>query len=224
MTRKMKNQEKGIRPMRYIALLIHGINVHRPSRSVGKLKTFFEARGIPCIVVDYVHTGWMGARWKNRKLAKRVATITKAIKKNNGVKIIAVGHSNGCAIAHLATKEYAAYINYLVYINPALKRTLTPGPTVERCDVYHSPSDMPVKASKMLSKVTRFISKDWFDARPWGEMGAFGYLGDDDRMMNFDKENDSSVVSKSHSDMFQFDKIPFFGPVITNRIFDYFND
>jgi len=210
--------------MKYIALLIHGINVHNPAYSVGKLQTFFEANGVPCIMVDYIHTGWLGARKKNPKLALKVATITRAIKKNNGVKIVVVSHSNGCAIAHLATKQFGAHIDYLVYINPALKRTLAPGDIVERCDVYHSPSDLPVKASKLLSRLTKFISKKWFDARPWGEMGAFGYKGDDPRMCNYDKENDSPVVSSGHSDLFDFDKVPFFGAVITKRIFHYFED
>lgn len=208
--------------MRYIVLLIHGINVSRPSASVGALKTFFQANEVPCIMVEYLHTGWLGARCKNKRLAKRIASITKAIKKNNGVKIIVVGHSNGCAIAHLATKEYDAYVNYLVYINPALKRTLAPGPTVERCDVYHSPSDLPVRVARILSKLTKLISKNWFNARPWGSMGAFGYEGDDKRMVNYDKENESPVVSSGHSDIFDFDKIPFFGPVITKRIFQFF--
>lgn len=210
--------------MKYIALLIHGINVHNPAKSVGKLQTFFEANGIPCVMVDYIHTGFLGARWKNRKIAQKVATITKAIKENNGVKIVAVGHSNGCAIAHLATKEFDAHINYLIYINPALKRTLTPGSVVEQCDVYHSPSDRPVKVSKFLSKITKAISKDWYKARPWGEMGAYGYKGDDPVMVNYDKENDSPVCSSEHSDLFDFDKIAFFGTVIVKRMRSYFEE
>lgn len=210
--------------MKYIALLIHGINVHDPGKSVGKLRTFFEAGGIPSIMVDYIHTGWLGARRKNKILAKRVADITKAIKKNNGVKIVVISHSNGCAIAHLATKNYGAPINYLIYINPALKRSLAPGDSVEQCDVYHSPSDLPVKASKVLSRVTAAISKKWFDARPWGEMGAYGYDGDDPRMINHDKENDSLVSSSEHSDLFQFDKLPFFGTIILKNMRSYFED
>jgi len=209
--------------MKYIVLLIHGINTKNPAGSVGQFRTFFEAAGVPCIIVDYDHVGFIRARQKNKKVAEKIATITKAIKKNNGVKIVALSHSNGCAISHIATTEFLAPIDYCIYLNAALKRTLAPGPSVEQCDVYYSPSDTPVKAAKALSKVTRFISKDWFDARPWGEMGAYGYEGDDARMIGYDKENNSPVVSKTHSDILDWDKTPFFGPVITNRVFDFYS-
>ena len=72
--------------------------------------------------------------------------------------------------------------------------------------------------------MTKAISRDWFDARPWGEMGAFGYEGDDVRMIGYDKENESPVSSPEHSDIFNYDKVPYFGPVITNRIFSFYTD
>ena len=204
--------------MKYIALLVHGINVTRPARTVGKLDSFFEAQGIPCVIVYYTYTGVLGSRWKNPAIARRIAEVTKSIKKESGTKILAVGHSNGCAILHLATKDFAADIDYLVYVNPALKRTFAPGVSVKHCDVYHSPGDTPVKASKWLSKVTQLFSNKWFNARPWGEMGAYGYTGPDKRMTNINKEMDFLVHSKTHSDVFAYDKIAFFGPKIVERI------
>jgi len=204
--------------MKYIVLLVHGINVWRPGRTIGKLDSFFEANGIPCVIVYYTFTGILGSRWKNPKIAKRIAEITKNIKKESGTKIIAVGHSNGCAILHLATKDHAAHIDYLVYLNPALKRTFAPGVCVKHCDVYHSPHDLPVKMSKWFSKVVNKISEKWFNARPWGEMGAKGYKGTDKRMCNFNKEKDFLVHSETHSDMFRYDKIAFYGPKIVGRI------
>ena len=175
------------------------------------------------MIVYYTYTGVMGSRWKNLKIAKRIAEVTKSIKKENGTKILAVGHSNGCAILHLATKEYSAHIDYLVYLNPALKRTFAPGVKVRHCDVYHSPSDIPVRASKWLSKLTKLVSNKWFKARPWGEMGASGYEGPDKRMCNLNKQKDFLVYSETHSDVFYYDKIAYYGPKIVSRILDTFS-
>jgi len=201
--------------MKPLILLVHGFNVFNPEISIGKLRTFFEVQGCPTIMVDYGHTGLIETRLKNPKIATRLAEIARASKAlHPGREIIAVGHSNGCAILHLATNKYEARIDTVVYINPALERHLVPGRSVGKCHVWHSPSDAPVKWGRRLSKI---IPTRWFNARPWGAMGATGYEGDDPRMVNFNKQDDYLLSSKSHSDVFKWGLISYFGQIIADK-------
>ena len=79
-------------------------------------------------------------------------------------------------------------------------------PTVAALDVWHSPSDRPVRLSKWLLPSRM---------RPWGEMGATGYQGvEDSRITNFNKQENYRVQSSEHSDVFTISKLPYFGPVI----------
>ncbi len=196
---------------KYLALLIHGFNVWDGGRqTVGKLRPFFADINMPYIMLNYGHFGLLDTRFKNDKIAKRVV---RACSSANlaGYKVIAVGHSNGCAIIHRATTKYLAAIEQAVYINPALKKDLVPGKQVLRVDVWHSPSDRPVKLAKLLP---------FANARPWGEMGATGYRGDDGRMRNRDKEYDYRVDSCEHSDMFKMEKLAFFGPKVVSTLIE----
>ncbi|MCK4871082.1 MAG: alpha/beta hydrolase [Gammaproteobacteria bacterium] len=202
-----------------LVLLVHGFNVYNPEKSVGKLRTFFEVRGCPTVIINYGHTGLIETRRKNPKIAKKIAAVVSAAKKvHPNREVIVVGHSNGCAIMHLATTKYAAAIDTSVYINPALEKHLAPGAAVKRCHVWHSPSDKPVKWGKRLSRI---IPKRWFNARPWGEMGAVGYIGTDKRMFNFNKQADFLLVSREHSDMFKWSLLPYFGELIANEALDH---
>ncbi len=99
-----------------------------------------------------------------------------------------------------------------MYINPALKKDLVPGSQVQRIDVWHSPSDQPVKLAKLLPAA---------NARPWGEMGAVGYQGDDKRMCNHNKECGYSVISREHSDMFKMEKLAFYGPAVVEQVMQF---
>lgn len=201
--------------MKPIVLLIHGFNVFNPEKSVGKLRTFFEVRGCPTVMINYGHTGLIETRFKNPKIAKKIAAITAAIKKANPDRpIILVGHSNGCAIIHIATNDFGAIADNVVYINPALEKHLSPGNHVKKCHVWHSPSDKPVKWARRLSKI---IPKKWFNARPWGEMGAVGYVGQDERMLNYNKEYSFLLSSKTHSDVFDWELMPYFGELIVEE-------
>ena len=168
-----------------LVLLVHGYNVFNPETSVGKLRTFFEVRGCPTVIIDYGHTGLRETRRKNPKVAGELAAIVAASK-----------------LAEPA-----------VYINPALEKHLAPGPNVARCHVWHSPSDSPVKWGRRLSKI---IPRKWFNARPWGEMGAVGYAGEDPRVTNFNKEKGYVLSSKEHSDVFKWELMPYFGGLIVS--------
>ena len=190
-----------------IVILIHGYNVWDGGRAtVGRLAPFFNARGIAHFAVNYGHFGLLETRFKNIRVAKRVALACRAAVDQT---VIVVGHSNGCAIAHLAASEFGAPIDKAVYINPALEKDMPLPESVRALDVWHSPSDAPVKISKWLLPARM---------RPWGEMGATGYQGVEDcRIVNYNKETDYPVRSDEHSDVFDLSELPFFGPLIAEN-------
>ena len=77
---------------------------------------------------------------------------------------------------------------------------------MRKVHVWHSPSDKAVRFAR------------WLPRHPWGKMGAVGYKGKDTRYVNYDKQNDYEVSSRSHGDMFDDDKLPFFGPLIVEEL------
>lgn len=191
--------------MKILVILVHGFNVWDWGRStVGKLRPFYAAHRIPYIMVDYGHFGIGETYWKNKKVAKKVAeACTNA--KLSGYKVILVGHSNGCAIIHQAAEQFKAEIDKAVYINPALDKDTEPAPSMGYLDVWHSPSDKPVKWARKLP------------FHPWGEMGSTGYTGDSAKVLNLNKEKNYSVSSKKHSDVFTVEQLPCFGPLIIGQ-------
>lgn len=191
--------------MRTLAILIHGFNVWDGGRAtVGKLRPFFGTLGVPYVMVSY---GWLGlirTRLKNKRIARRVAQAAKAAKAG-GSRVIVVGHSNGCAIAHLAARLYGAPIDVAVYINPALEPT-TPRPnTIRKLQVWHSPSDRPVRWARFLLPSS---------ARPWGAMGAVGSTIEDPSVVNINKQVGYRVSSRAHSDLFDIEQIGYWGPLV----------
>jgi hypothetical protein len=188
--------------------LIHGFNVGDGGRStVGTLAPFFVERGVTPIVVNYGHFGLLQTKFFNPRVAKKVADAVRAANLYYDY-VYVVGHSNGCAIADLASREEGFHCEGFSYINPALRRDQPLQSSVGRLDVWHSPSDLPVKVAKLLP----FRGS-------WGAMGSTGYQGGgDQRIRNFNKEEDYSVESSSHSDVFDLDKRPFFGPLIVDNL------
>ncbi len=186
-----------------VAVLVHGFNVWDGGRAtVGKLRPFFADQKVPYVMVNY---GWFGigrTYLKNRKVAKSVARACVTAKQS-GHQVIVVGHSNGCAITHIAAERYGALIDKAVYINPALDADMPLPQTVRTLDVWHSLDDKPVKYARLLPR------------HPWGAMGSKGYCGPaDGRITNFDKQHDFEQCSRAHSDVFSTELLPYFGPVI----------
>lgn len=186
-----------------LAILVHGFNVWDGGRAtVGKLRPFFADEGVPYIMLNYGHFGLGDTYWRNKKIAAQVTKACTAAR-INGSRVVAVGHSNGCAILHYAAKELGAQIDKTVFINPALDADAA---LVGRVDVWYSPSDRPVRWAKYLP------------FHPWGEMGATGYTGPArDGIRNFNKETDFPLPSREHSDLFQVELLPLFGPVLTAK-------
>jgi pimeloyl-ACP methyl ester carboxylesterase len=189
--------------MKTVVIFVHGMNVRDGGLwTVGRIRPFFPR---PYILFNYGHFTLIETRLKNDRVAKRLAETCENAKKQ-GFHVIAVAHSNGCAIINRASRRYQAPIDKAIYINPALKKDYAPGELVEALDVWYSPSDKAVKFAKWLPF-----------RRSWGEMGATGYIGDDSRIRSFNKEKDFEVSSNKHSDVFKAEKLVYFGPLMAEE-------
>jgi hypothetical protein len=181
---------------------VHGFNVYDAGKNtVAKMLPYFEQLGCTTEVFDYGFFNLFNPRWRNQNIADK---LSERIRDLNfiDVDVIIVAHSNGCAIAHMTSN---CKIKTAVYINPALDRSRSFPETIERAHVWHSPSDLPVRLSRLLPFHT------------WGAMGAYGATGDDKRVTNFNKQHDFHISSRKHSDVFDDDKLEFFGPLIVKK-------
>ena len=190
------------------ALLVHGFNVRdNGAGTIARLSPYLLTRGSDTVVF---RMGWMEivqVYTQNKRHAKRLAEAARNAKLNDRSQpVIALGHSNGCAVIHLATTLYDAPIDKIAYLNPALEKQLAPGEQVQCVDVWYSPSDTPVKWAR------------WLPKHVWGEMGRTGYVGDDPRMINHNKQDDYLVSSKKHSDFARAEKLTYFAPLIINQL------
>jgi len=198
--------------MKKVAILIHGFNVFNPELTVGKLRPFLEYQGYEVQMFRYGWMGLWGARTRNRKLAARLAQLTRGYA-FRGYEVHVFSHSNGGTIQYIAQNEYHAIINGVVCINPALKMTLHPCRGAKFAHVYYNDNDLPVKLGKWLRWFTPLARS----ARPWGEMGRCGYLGSHlvaPSVQSFDTEKGFSVPAKGHSGVFKDPAIDFFGEII----------
>ncbi len=193
------------------AILIHGFNIGDGGRAtVGTLRSFFAAEDVTPILINYGYFGLFQTRFKNKKVAKRIFDAVAAAYKSFD-EVYVVGHSNGCAIAHLASTLEGFKAHGFVYINPALRSHYRRSSSVSFIHVWHSPSDRAVKIAR------------WLPFRgAWGSMGSKGYTGvKDAAVVNFNKEVDFAVSSDEHSDVFHCSKRPYFGPLIVQRMLSH---
>ena len=178
---------------------VHGWNVSDWRSTVGRLKRPFEVLGYHVEPLNYgywPHT-WQATKGNvkvARKLAKMVSTLQA-----KGYEVDVVGHSNGCAIGHIATERFGMCVNTFVAINPALKKNLNPSDNAQLVQVWHNDGDRAVVLGKWLRWLTGWARK----ARPWGEMGNEGYTGRDKNVVNFNCSEDFKVKAHGHSAVFE---------------------
>ncbi len=188
-----------------VAILVHGFNVRdKGEKTIDKLKPFLIEEGYYIIEFDYDWTGVLRVRLYNNSLAMAICSVSKHF---SDCWVVAFGHSNGCSIIHKAAHK-GAFFNEVVYINPALDKDAPLASQIKTAHVWHSISDKPVRIAR------------WFIKHSWGEMGATGYVGNDKRYKNYDKENGLRFIisSNSHSDIFETEKINYFAPLILNEL------
>jgi hypothetical protein len=184
-------------------ILIHGFNVSDEGEgTVGKLGPMFEAAGYTVKRPRYGWRGLLGVRALNKTFSRMITDMSEP-------GDIAVCHSNGAAIAAEAA-DLGAPFSQLVLINPALDHDRRFPRQLDAIHVWHSPSDGPLKFARLLP---------WHS---WGNMGAVGYRGPADaRVTNYNKQSDFRVSSSAHSDIFEDEKLFFFGPLILQAVNQY---
>ena len=185
--------------MNKVVILIHGYNVDNYEETVGKLRGPFEDQDY---FVEFLNYGYIPKMWqitkRNPAIARRLAerVLYWQVK---GYTVDVVGHSNGVAIAHIATEKYDMTVNVCVAINPALTANLNPSRQADLVQVWHNEGDTAVVAGKWL----RWLNPWARDARPWGEQGKIGYTGDDKNVINFDCNGDFKTIADGHSAVFE---------------------
>lgn len=146
-------------------LLVHGFNVSDPMTSIGRLVPAIIERGLSCEVFDYGDASLLDVRIANDNIAYALLSQVRALRREFG-RVVMLGHSNGCALIHMAAKlQTVRKINLfdrVVYVSPALNSDARLPPELKRCDVYHTRNDDAVWWSKLL----------FF--HPWGAMGRTG--------------------------------------------------
>ena len=187
-----------------VIILIHGYNVKLAENTVGKLLDCFR-KDFGVYSFDYGYTNLLQIRLRNRSLAKKLARLIKEFQRQ-GRNVIVVGHSNGCTIAHLAHNHYGAVVSGVIAINPALKRDIHPAPGA-RVHVYHNEQDKVVAVAKWLRRFS------FCKARPWGEMGRYGYLGDSGQVENYCTAHDFDKPALGHSGVFDDDVVRYYAGV-----------
>lgn len=181
-------------------ILIHGFNVRDGGAgSILTLAPYFEAAGYRVKRFRYGFTFLLGVRFLCRRFARLLYDMAE-----DGD--IVVAHSNGCLIAMMAA-EMDAEFSHMVFLNPALDRDCPLPAGVGRLDVWHSPSDLAVRAAR------------WLLFHRWGDMGAIGYRGlHDKRIRSFNKERDFPISSRGHSDVFTEPRLSYFAPRIVAEV------
>ena len=183
--------------------LVHGFNVSDNGRgSTDRLVPYFRKAGFTTRQHDYGWMGLLGARFRDPRIAARIA---RTVKPGD----IGCGHSNGCTILAMAADLGTPFAG-LVLINPALEADRVVARQVRWIDVYHNRGDVAVKASEFL---------DWLPwnlggGHPWGDMGNKGFVGTDARYRNYDCGETWPPVS-GHSAIFQ--QLASWGPRIAAR-------
>lgn len=180
--------------------LIHGI--HSPEGDHSMLALFphmqAAAPGAKVHMFEYGFMGFWKARWANDRVARNLAAVCTPGE-------VWVTHSNGAAIAFIATHTHGAAPAMIVNINPALDRKLA-----ARClniETIHSEGDRAVYWSQFLP------------FHLWGDQGKVGYQGDDTTVINHNASRiGGRMAYNGHMGLFDPVRIRDWSYFIANRV------
>lgn len=191
--------------MKTKVFLLHGFNVRDGGKkSILTLVPFFEEVCAEVVDFAYGYFNLLVPRWRNPKVAQDLAVACHQANLD-GYRVVLVGHSNGCTIIHIAGEKYGAQADKVVYINPALNRSVVFPKGFKSFDVWHSPDDGAVALARLLP------------LNLWGDMGAIGFTRHDSRGTNFNAQTNFDLVSDEHSGMFTPEVVNYFGPLVVGR-------
>lgn len=162
-------------------VLVHGWNVRDGgAKTVDTLESYLVKNGwtVDKDSADYGFIFWrmlsfLGRWFKTKGIVKR---LVPAMEKAD----LIITHSNGANFANRALKLLEIkHINtkIVVHISPALNKCTKIPPAVKAQLVLHTRWDSAVNLAK------------WIPFSRWGNMGAVGYAGTDQRNTNIDRTN-----------------------------------
>lgn len=180
--------------------LIHGIHSPEGNNNMSALHPVLQKAAPKAHVVlfEYGFMGFWKARWANDRVARNLAAVCTPGE-------VWITHSNGAAVAYLATHQYGAEPAMIVNINPALDRDLAAKcPLIE---TIHSDGDRAVYWSQFLP------------FHLWGDQGKVGYRGNARHVINHNASRiGGRMAYKGHMDLFDSVRIRDWSFFIANRI------
>ena len=129
------------------ALFVPGI-LSSGKTSIGKLIPYFERAGYLAELVGVPWGFYIIPLLTRRASARKVAARAKELA-DAGYTVVAVGHSNGCAIIARAT-EIGAPLDALVFFNAALEQSVRIGKQVRFVLNGYVPSDTVLKIAAVV--------------------------------------------------------------------------
>lgn len=148
--------------------LLHGINTFDGGKGyIGQFRPLLIGEGIDAKLHGYSASWLPGLQWAlNGGRARELAEVI------GDDPCVILAHSNGCAIA-MEAAAMGAPVRNLVFLNPALDRKAKLPAHVGRCDVFYTTDDPWTQIAMRLP------------FHPWGDMGASGYRGADERYVSW---------------------------------------
>lgn len=181
--------------------LLHGIHTDEGDHTVENLSPFLlAATGLDVLYHRYGYASALTTKALNPARAEKIA---KDVQDGD----LAVGHSNGGCLIWMMAKDYGCRFTGVVLINPALDedKGFSHESVSSFIHVYYNGGDRAVPWAEM------------FIGHPWGVMGKIGYIGNDDRVRNYNcAVPDHAKPAWGHSDIFT--KLDYWGPFIGRQI------
>lgn len=181
-------------------VVVHGIHAAEGESHVWQLRPGLEAEtGLEVGVFEYGFMSFWSARFRNSKIAERLAAIVQP-------GDVIVNHSNGAAVTYLACRDFGMRPSVVACVNPALDNDLLFRGASET-DVYYNAGDTWVGLASILI------------GHVWGDMGKVGYKGQHPGVHNIDCGNTPGMPKvDGHIDLFSAGKADLWSRYIGIRI------
>lgn len=149
--------------------------------TVDRYSPYFIKKGLNVYPFRYGYVFPLSARFKNNKIASRLAKIIEP-------DDVLFCYSNGATLAYICALNNVQY-RHAIFINPALDEDIEfpANHSCKRIEVYYNRFDF-------WSSISAFLIN-----HKWGCMGSNGYCGNDTRFFN----NNTTLFAHSHSAMFK---------------------
>ena len=180
-----------------LKVVIHGFNVKDPENSVGRMATKLKES----YLWAYGWKGLLGVLFTNKKNAEKLA------KDFLGKTINIVAHSNGAAIAVESAKQ-GLQIETLVLLMPALKTKTVFPDNIKKVYVIYTKHDVPTRAARIADKIPLL---QLLIPNSWGAMGAKGYEGDDEKVINI-----AAHDCQGHSKIFKEPQLSYYSEKVAS--------